>query len=192
MLSGGAQGGSEVVTTSCSKYCIDTSSCAAVYAYVHGKFAAPPPLSARKVLPALWAHSGLQCRLLLMLLLLLLGQGLAKVGVKAVTWAQLLEAGAAKPVDPTPPTADDISTIMYTSGTTGQDPGGRGCVGSAQGVGGCSGPGLLEASSAYRRAEHHPCFVPCKTYGSAGSSAQVHSTQHRPWLLDTYTVFCCT
>lgn len=36
-----------------------------------------------------------------------------------MTWAQLLEAGAAQPVDPTPPTADDISTIMYTSGTTG-------------------------------------------------------------------------
>lgn len=47
-------------------------------------------------------------------------QAIAEHGVKLVSWAQLLELGAAQPAEPVPPSADDICTIMYTSGTTGE------------------------------------------------------------------------
>ena len=35
------------------------------------------------------------------------------------TFAALLDAGAAQPIDAEPPSADDVALIMYTSGTTG-------------------------------------------------------------------------
>lgn len=46
-------------------------------------------------------------------------QAVEATGNKVLTWGQMLEMGAAKPVLADPPTPDDLSTIMYTSGTTG-------------------------------------------------------------------------
>lgn len=51
----------------------------------------------------------------------------AKAAVKAIedagiavkAWDEFLEDGAASPVEPTPPAAEDVACIMYTSGTTG-------------------------------------------------------------------------
>ena len=40
-------------------------------------------------------------------------------GVKVATFDELVTAGAETPVESTPPTADDIAVIMFTSGTTG-------------------------------------------------------------------------
>ena len=47
-------------------------------------------------------------------------QGTKAAGVSRVlSFDELLEVGASNPRDAIPPTAKDISTIMYTSGTTG-------------------------------------------------------------------------
>jgi long-subunit acyl-CoA synthetase (AMP-forming) len=43
---------------------------------------------------------------------------------KVVSWSDLLAAGAKAPAAPQPPGAEELCTIMYTSGTTG----GRGGV----------------------------------------------------------------
>ena len=40
-------------------------------------------------------------------------------GIEVTTWEEYLEVGAASPVEPMPPTAEDLACIMYTSGTTG-------------------------------------------------------------------------
>jgi hypothetical protein len=46
-------------------------------------------------------------------------QAVEATGNKVLAWDQMLEMGAAKPVLADPPKPDDLSTIMYTSGTTG-------------------------------------------------------------------------
>jgi long-chain acyl-CoA synthetase len=46
-------------------------------------------------------------------------QAVEATGNKVLTWEQMLGMGAAKPVLADPPKPDDLSTIMYTSGTTG-------------------------------------------------------------------------
>jgi hypothetical protein len=54
------------------------------------------------------------------LLLLLLLQGLRDAGVgRVLSWEEFLQLGADNPREAVPPSAEDISTIMYTSGTTG-------------------------------------------------------------------------
>jgi long-subunit acyl-CoA synthetase (AMP-forming) len=40
-----------------------------------------------------------------------------------MSFAELEAAGAAAPVEPEPPVPEDLSTIMYTSGTTGKGAG---------------------------------------------------------------------
>lgn len=40
-------------------------------------------------------------------------------GVSVHSFEELLSIGATKPAEPVPPSADDLCTIMYTSGTTG-------------------------------------------------------------------------
>ena len=40
-------------------------------------------------------------------------------GVKLYAWDEFMAMGERKPAEPVPPKADDIATIMYTSGTTG-------------------------------------------------------------------------
>jgi hypothetical protein len=45
---------------------------------------------------------------------------------KVMTWTELLAAGAAAPAPPQPPKPEDLCTIMYTSGTTGEGGRGRG------------------------------------------------------------------
>lgn len=44
---------------------------------------------------------------------------IADAGIEVRGFEEYLAAGAASPVDPTPPKSDDIACIMYTSGTTG-------------------------------------------------------------------------
>uniref|UniRef100_A0A383WNH5 Long-chain-fatty-acid--CoA ligase n=1 Tax=Tetradesmus obliquus TaxID=3088 RepID=A0A383WNH5_TETOB len=44
-------------------------------------------------------------------------------GVKLLSWQQLLQLGADNPRDEVPPSAQDLCTIMYTSGTTGNPKG---------------------------------------------------------------------
>ena len=39
--------------------------------------------------------------------------------MKLYAWDEFLAMGERKPAEPVPPKADDIATIMYTSGTTG-------------------------------------------------------------------------
>jgi long-subunit acyl-CoA synthetase (AMP-forming) len=40
-------------------------------------------------------------------------------GIKAYSWEQFLDLGRESPAEPVPPKPDDLCTIMYTSGTTG-------------------------------------------------------------------------
>jgi long-chain acyl-CoA synthetase len=40
-----------------------------------------------------------------------------------LSWGDALDAGAASPAEPVPPSPDDYCTIMYTSGTTGESAG---------------------------------------------------------------------
>ncbi|GBG62926.1 hypothetical protein CBR_g34297 [Chara braunii] len=47
----------------------------------------------------------------------------AEQGVDAYSWQEFIDMGKANPVEPNPPKASDISTIMYTSGTTGEPKG---------------------------------------------------------------------
>jgi long-chain acyl-CoA synthetase len=47
-------------------------------------------------------------------------QGLSSLGLKVLSWAELENMGKAKPCPPQPPKPADLSTIMYTSGTTGE------------------------------------------------------------------------
>jgi acyl-CoA synthetase (AMP-forming)/AMP-acid ligase II len=47
-------------------------------------------------------------------------QAVTAAGVKLLSWEQLLQLGADNPCDAVPPSPDDLSTIMYTSGTTGE------------------------------------------------------------------------
>ena len=42
-----------------------------------------------------------------------------KAGLKVYTWAEFLELGRKHPAAPLPPKPQDLCTIMYTSGTTG-------------------------------------------------------------------------
>jgi long-chain acyl-CoA synthetase len=43
--------------------------------------------------------------------------------VPVFTWEEFLQMGKDNPSDPDPPTADEYSTYMYTSGTTGDPKG---------------------------------------------------------------------
>lgn len=42
-----------------------------------------------------------------------------KAGLKVYTWEDFLELGRKHPAEPIPPKPQDLCTIMYTSGTTG-------------------------------------------------------------------------
>lgn len=46
-------------------------------------------------------------------------QAASEAGIKAYSWEQFLELGRRKPGGPVPPSPEDLCTIMYTSGTTG-------------------------------------------------------------------------
>jgi long-subunit acyl-CoA synthetase (AMP-forming) len=46
-------------------------------------------------------------------------QALKVAGVKVMSWEEAIEAGKAAPVAARKPVAEDVCTIMYTSGTTG-------------------------------------------------------------------------
>lgn len=47
-------------------------------------------------------------------------QGLQDAGVdRVLSWDEFLQVGADNPREAVPPKAEDISTVMYTSGTTG-------------------------------------------------------------------------
>ena len=46
-------------------------------------------------------------------------QAADKAGIKAYTWQAFLDLGRKSPSPPHPPKPDDLCTIMYTSGTTG-------------------------------------------------------------------------
>jgi long-subunit acyl-CoA synthetase (AMP-forming) len=46
-------------------------------------------------------------------------QAAEKAGIKAYTWQAFLDLGRKAPSAPHPPKPDDLCTIMYTSGTTG-------------------------------------------------------------------------
>lgn len=49
-------------------------------------------------------------------------QSLKDAGFTVHSWEDLLALGRASPVEPSHrPRADDLCTIMYTSGTTGED-----------------------------------------------------------------------
>lgn len=49
----------------------------------------------------------------------LMAQAAEAAGVKAYSWEQFLELGKASPAAAVPPKPEDLCTIMYTSGTTG-------------------------------------------------------------------------
>ena len=42
-----------------------------------------------------------------------------KAGLEVYTWADFIELGRKHPAEPIPPKPQDLCTIMYTSGTTG-------------------------------------------------------------------------
>lgn len=46
-------------------------------------------------------------------------QAASKAGIKAYTWQEFLDLGRQMPAAAVPPKPEDLCTIMYTSGTTG-------------------------------------------------------------------------
>ena len=48
-----------------------------------------------------------------------MAQAAEAAGVKAYSWEKFLELGRASPAAAVPPKPEDLCTIMYTSGTTG-------------------------------------------------------------------------
>jgi long-chain acyl-CoA synthetase len=47
-------------------------------------------------------------------------QAAEKAGIEAYTWQAFLDLGRRAPSGPYPPKPEDLCTIMYTSGTTGE------------------------------------------------------------------------
>ena len=46
-------------------------------------------------------------------------QAAKEAGITAYTWQQFLDLGRKSPASARPPKPDDLCTVMYTSGTTG-------------------------------------------------------------------------
>ena len=46
-------------------------------------------------------------------------QAAKEAGIAAYTWQQFLDLGRKSPASARPPKPDDLCTVMYTSGTTG-------------------------------------------------------------------------
>jgi acyl-CoA synthetase (AMP-forming)/AMP-acid ligase II len=52
-----------------------------------------------------------------------LSQAVKDKGCTLFSFDELKKLGVEKPVEPVPPSPEDLCTIMYTSGTTGEDRG---------------------------------------------------------------------
>lgn len=81
---------------------------------------------------------------------------LKAAGLGVMSWAELAASGAAGDVAPVPPTPEDVTCIMYTSGTTGQ-PKGVLQVRKRRGRGGLCGGGTDARWKSVRAARSRLC-----------------------------------